>query len=590
MRTLSRAGIVMLALLTTGVLAAPSVATEHGHLTTIAEGLDSPRGVAVAADGTIYVAEAGAPGEDFCRMEGEGEQAAEVCYATSSQITRIAPDGTVHRGHVPDLPFRSFMGEPIGASDVAIGADGALYISIGLGGSAEYRDALAAEWPPAAMFGTVQRWANGTLTEVFDVAQWESDNDPNAGQPSTEGPEGAPSNDSNPNSVLVTATGTVYVADAGGNFVLSIAPITNDETMVAFLPDRMVTPPPFLGIPVDVPMQAVPTSLTFAPGGAVHIGQLTGFPFPVGGANVWEVDDDTSPEIAEAGFTNIMDVGYRGDDLIVLEIAHHSLFAFEDGGALIRVRPDGSHQVLLTSPLFAPGGMAVDDDGTIVVSNFGVVPGGGTLLRVDPSLAADAATQSACPPLEVPAAGFVDLDGGVHYQAIECAAWYGLVDGFDDSTYGAALEVTRGQFASTVASLLEAAGVTLPEGQNQFSDTGATHGPAIEQLAAAGIVGGYDDGTFRPGESLTRGQAASIVVAAYEYATETTLQEGDETFSDTGGTHGSAINKAAAQGWVVGMGDGTFEPGGNISRGQVASVLMRVAATLVDDGMLAQPS
>ncbi len=56
--------------------------------TVIADGLNSPRGIDVTNDGTVYVAEAGVGGDDCITGEtpdGEGE----VCYGTSGQVTMI---------------------------------------------------------------------------------------------------------------------------------------------------------------------------------------------------------------------------------------------------------------------------------------------------------------------------------------------------------------------------------------------------------------------------------------------------------------------------------------------------------------------
>ena len=55
--------------------------------------------------------------------------------------------------------------------------------------------------------------------------------------------------------------------------------------------------------------------------------QLTGFPFPVGVANVYRVDRQTGAvEIFASGFTNIMDLAFDEDGTLwVLEIDHDSL-------------------------------------------------------------------------------------------------------------------------------------------------------------------------------------------------------------------------------------------------------------------------
>ena len=54
----------------------------------VADGLDNPRGVMIADDGSVYVAEAGVGGETCL---GEGEEAG--CYGPTGAITRVSADG-----------------------------------------------------------------------------------------------------------------------------------------------------------------------------------------------------------------------------------------------------------------------------------------------------------------------------------------------------------------------------------------------------------------------------------------------------------------------------------------------------------------
>src|SRR3546814_16917446 len=68
-----------------------------------------------------------------------------------------------------------------------------------------------------------------------------------------------------------------------------------------------------------------------------------------------------------------------------------------------------------------------------------------------------------------------------------------------------------------MASLIDRAlahrrGAALPEGGHAFPDDDASvHAAAVDRLAAAGIVPGYADGTFRPSEDITREQLASFL-------------------------------------------------------------------------------
>lgn len=168
---------------------------------------------------------------------------------------------------------------------------------------------------------------------------------------------------------------------------------------------------------------------------------------------------------------------------------------------------------------------------------------------------------------------FVDvLPGGAHADAIEAMAAAGVINGFADGTFRPGNDVTRGQ----MASLLNRAR-TFPPGSLSFPDTaGTTHQVAIAALASAGVVNGYADGTFRPGNPITRGQMATMISRAFGLPPT----PGPSRFSDVAGTtHEAGISALAAAGVTSGFADGTFRPGLNTPRAQTAAFLFRAIST-----------
>lgn len=107
---------------------------------------------------------------------------------------------------------------------------------------------------------------------------------------------------------------------------------------------------------------------------------------------------------------------------------------------------------------------------------------------------------------------FADTDGSVHAGAIHAIAEAGVTAGYDDGTFRPGLSVSRAQMASFLARALD-----LPTGdQGAFTDTGdSVHAEAIGAIAGAGVTTGYDDGTFRPSAAVTRGQMASFIARAF---------------------------------------------------------------------------
>ena len=114
------------------------------------------------------------------------------------------------------------------------------------------------------------------------------------------------------------------VADAAANDVLGVD-FKKQITTLAVFPDVLVPAPPFIQPPPPggmIPMQAVPTTVAVRPKDPnVYVGQLTGFPFPPGAANVWAVAPDGSKTVYASGFTNITDIAWgRKGWLYVVEI------------------------------------------------------------------------------------------------------------------------------------------------------------------------------------------------------------------------------------------------------------------------------
>lgn len=115
---------------------------------------------------------------------------------------------------------------------------------------------------------------------------------------------------------------------------------------------------------------------------------------------------------------------------------------------------------------------------------------------------------------------------------------------------------------------------------NSFKDVKSAdwYNNAISTVANAGLVNGYEDGSFRPDAPITRAEFATI---ASRFASATGVIVTD--FSDLSG-HWSeaAVKKAASVGWVTGYEDGTFRPDKNILRAEAMAIVNRVTFRLVE--------
>lgn len=106
-------------------------------------------------------------------------------------------------------------------------------------------------------------------------------------------------------------------------------------------------------------------------------------------------------------------------------------------------------------------------------------------------------------------------------------------------------------------------------------DAGSVHALAIAWAASAGIVQGVGEGRFEPGRSVTRGQMATFLFNTFDIPSAGPSNR----FSDIAGhPHASSIEAVAAAGITSGFSDGTFRPDQPISRAHMATLLANALA------------
>lgn len=196
-----------------------------------------------------------------------------------------------------------------------------------------------------------------------------------------------------------------------------------------------------------------------------------------------------------------------------------------------------------------------------------------------------------------PRSGFRDIQGSVHETAIHCLSWWNIAQGRDSRTFDPGGTVTRAQMATFLANLADAAssngsGRALPNtSSHPFDDVrGSVHERAIARLHAAGVINGTSRTTYAPSAPVTRAQAAALLDRAVEYVTRQRLPAGRDTFlDDNGSPHESSIDRLARAGVITGTGGLQFAPQRSVRRDAMASLLMRAADRLVEDGVARTP-
>ena len=169
---------------------------------------------------------------------------------------------------------------------------------------------------------------------------------------------------------------------------------------------------------------------------------------------------------------------------------------------------------------------------------------------------------------------FSDVNpGDWFYDNVMDAAENGYISGMGDGTFNPTGATTRAQFASMIANAMgyEA----NPDAKSAFPDVADDFWgkAAINFCVENGILSGYDDGTFQPNKAITRQEAASILRNAFEL-TETTSELFPDD-SAIAGWAKESVYLVKASGLMKGdAGTGNFRPTSTITRAEAASILM----------------
>jgi len=363
------AGLCLLAACTTEAPSRPPAAPTESKAgvsaastAVVMSGLDSPRGLAWGPEGALYVAEAGNTSvTSQCATVARGQN----CYSGTGAITRLwrGKQERVASG-LPSL-YNAGVADIIGPDHLSFLGRGNLALTIGWGGAPAARAGLG---ELGRQFGALYSITpSGQWRILADVSAFEDANNP-AGGPV----------DSNPFGVLAEP-GSHFVTDAGGNSLLQVG-ANGEISLVAVFPSTAVPAGPFN--PPFAQSEAVPTSVSRGPDGALYVSTLSGVPFLPGAARIYRVVPGQAPQVYLSGFTMVTDHSWGADgSLYVLQYA--SLPFFGGVGSVIRVAPNGNRTTIVTGLSHATGVLAAPD-GAIYVSNNGNVASIGEVLRIVP--------------------------------------------------------------------------------------------------------------------------------------------------------------------------------------------------------------
>ncbi|MFF2889514.1 S-layer homology domain-containing protein [Paenibacillus sp. NPDC057967] len=175
-----------------------------------------------------------------------------------------------------------------------------------------------------------------------------------------------------------------------------------------------------------------------------------------------------------------------------------------------------------------------------------------------------------------PAPTVTDIANHWASSSIERALKSGIVNGYGDGTFRPDHGASRAEFVAMLVRALE-----LPAAQagTAFADQEripAWSQQAIAQAVEAGLIGGYDDGTFRPSGQVKRSELAVMIARAAALKIDPAAKL---SFSDAGEVPQWAIPYVAAvyeAGLMQGKGNNRFDPSAGMTRAEAVTVLLKL--------------
>ena len=153
---------------------------------------------------------------------------------------------------------------------------------------------------------------------------------------------------------------------------------------------------------------------------------------------------------------------------------------------------------------------------------------------------------------------------------------FGYIIGYEDGTIRPRASITRAEVATIFFRLLtDEARAEFWTETNDYTDVSPADwfNNAVSTLSRMGILGGYEDGTFRPNATITRAEFAKIAVSFFEYEDI----EAENIFTDVaeGSWYENFVAAAAEIGLIEGYEGSVFRPDESITRAEACTIINR---------------
>lgn len=325
--------------------------------------------------------------------------------------------------------------------------------------------------------------------------------------------------------------------------------------------------------------------------------------------DITELDVDFDRQTPKTLTLTDFQANLLGADLIARSETETTLSLGQTVGSVYAVAKDSQDNVLAYSPVQAVSGrytiQAVANDGgslspegaTVVALNgavtYTITPDEGYEIAdvlVDGQTVGPVSTytftgvnanhtiEARFTQIPAPELPFADVaESAWYYQDVSYVFAHGLMNGVDETRF-APQSLTSRAMAAVILYRLEG---NPQAGQPDFTDVaeGQYFVPAVAWAQAEGLVEGYGDGTFRPNQTMTRQELATVLYRYAEYKGLDVSQSADLSgYADAGRIQGyarPAMAWAVSVGLMEGTSETTLSPAGGAQRCQLAALLHR---------------
>jgi hypothetical protein len=173
------------------------------------------------------------------------------------------------------------------------------------------------------------------------------------------------------------------------------------------------------------------------------------------------------------------------------------------------------------------------------------------------------------------AADLSDIKGHWAENEIKAMVSQGIVTGYTDNTFKPGNAISRAEFIT----IINRAFGFEESAEISYTDVkpGDWFAPQIQKARAAGYIAGYEDNTMRPNNKISRQEVAVIIGRILNLDNNAGLTEVDR-FSDAASIPSwsrGAVGAVVAAGYMTGYPDGSFKAGNNITRAEAVVVVGR---------------